>query len=229
MKITRVRTKLYRWKGPVKTDDTVFATPLSALPFQSDAQAPFRFFSWLVVEVETDDGHHGDRQRRAVSRTSREQIVDAKLAPLLVGENPLNTEYLFEKMYRSTVAFGRKGAVIAAISAVDIALWDVKGKALRAAGVHAAWAGGRSRRFPPTTAGCTRATSTGCRQEAAALQGRGLQRDEAAVRLSADRRAGRAGEKRRDGAGHARGRGRRRRRDGRVLHGFRFPVRQAAA
>ena len=66
MKITRVRTKLYRWKGPVKTDDTVFATPLSALPFQSDAQAPFRFFSWLVVEVETDDGRVGHRQRGAV-------------------------------------------------------------------------------------------------------------------------------------------------------------------
>ena len=57
------------------------------------------------------------------------QIVDAKLAPQLVGENPLNTEYLFEKMYRSTVAFGRKGAVLAAISAVDIALWDIKGQA----------------------------------------------------------------------------------------------------
>jgi L-alanine-DL-glutamate epimerase-like enolase superfamily enzyme len=59
MKIKHVRTKLYRWKGPVKTDDTVFATPLSALPFQRDAQAPFRFFSWLVVEVETDDGRIG--------------------------------------------------------------------------------------------------------------------------------------------------------------------------
>ena len=46
------------------------------------------------------------------------------------GENPLNTEYLFEKMYRSTVAFGRKGAVMAAISAVDIALWDIKARPL---------------------------------------------------------------------------------------------------
>ena len=51
------------------------------------------------------------------------------VAPQLLGENALNTEYLFEKMYRSTVAFGRKGAVLAAISAVDIALWDIKGQA----------------------------------------------------------------------------------------------------
>ena len=45
---------MYQWQGPVKTSDTIFATPLSMLPFQSDAQAPFRFFSWLVVEIETD-------------------------------------------------------------------------------------------------------------------------------------------------------------------------------
>ena len=128
MQIRSVRTKLYRWKGPVKIDDTVFATPLSALAFQRDAQAPFRFFSWLVVEVETDDGRVGLGNAGLCPDVTR-QIVDAKLASLLVGENPLNTEYLFEKMYRSTVAFGRKGAAVAAISAVDIALWDLKGQA----------------------------------------------------------------------------------------------------
>jgi L-rhamnonate dehydratase len=127
MLITSVRTKLYRWKGPVKIDDTVFATPLSALAFQSDAQAPFRFFSWLVVEVETDDGRIG-YGNAGLSPDVTRQIVVAKLAPLLVGENPLNTDYLYEKMYRSTVAFGRKGTVLAAISAVDIALWDLKGQ-----------------------------------------------------------------------------------------------------
>jgi L-alanine-DL-glutamate epimerase-like enolase superfamily enzyme len=127
MKIANVRTKLYRWTGPVKTDDTVFATPLSALPFLSDAQAPFRFFSWLVVEVETDDGHIG-LGNAGLCADLTQQIVDRKLKPLVLGENPLNNEYLFEKMYRSTVAFGRKGAVLAAISAVDIALWDIKGQ-----------------------------------------------------------------------------------------------------
>src|SRR6516225_5984498 len=118
MKITNIRTKLYRWRGPVKTDDTVFATPLSALPFQSDAQAPFRFFSWLVVEVETDEGHIGYGNAGLCPDVTK-QIVDSKLASLLLNENPLNTEYLFEKMYRSTIAYGRKGAVLAAISAID--------------------------------------------------------------------------------------------------------------
>jgi L-rhamnonate dehydratase len=128
MKITQVRTKLYQWNGPVKTGDTIFATPLSPLHFQNDSQAAFRFFSWLVVEIETDEGHIGIGNAGLCPDVTK-KIIDSKLTGLLLGENPLNTEYLFEKMYRSTVAYGRKGAVIAAISALDIALWDIKGLA----------------------------------------------------------------------------------------------------
>ena len=126
MKIQAIRTKLYQWQGPVKTSDTIFATPLSALPFQEDSQAPFRFFSWLVVEVETDEGHIG-LGNAGLCPDVTQHIIDSKLAPLLLNENPLNTEYLYEKMFRSSIAYGRKGAVIAAISALDIALWDIKG------------------------------------------------------------------------------------------------------
>jgi L-rhamnonate dehydratase len=129
MKITKVRTKLYQWKGAVKTSDTVFATPLSALPFQDDSQAPFRFFSWLAVEIETDEGHIGLGNAGLCPDVTK-QIIDSKLKPLLINENPLNTEYLYEKMYRSSIAYGRKGAVLAAISALDIASWDIKGKAM---------------------------------------------------------------------------------------------------
>src|SRR5689334_2783546 len=129
MKIQSIKTKLYQWQGPVKTSDTIFATPLSALPFQNDAQAPFRFFSWLVVEITTDEGHTGYGNAGLCPDICK-QIIDTKLASLLLNENPLNTEYLYEKMYRSSVAYGRKGAVLAAISALDIALWDIKGKAM---------------------------------------------------------------------------------------------------
>ncbi len=129
MRITKVRAKLYQWKGPVKTADTIFATPLSLLPFQDDSQAPFRFFSWLVVEIETDAGHTGIGNAGLCPDICK-KIVDGKLASLLMNENPLNTEYLYEKMYRSSVAYGRKGGVLAAISALDIALWDIKGKVM---------------------------------------------------------------------------------------------------
>jgi L-alanine-DL-glutamate epimerase-like enolase superfamily enzyme len=126
MTIKAVNTKLYQWTGPVTTGDTIFATPVSLLPFQKDSQAAYRFFSWLVVEVITDEGHIGIGNAGLCPDITK-AIIDSKLKALLIGENPLNTEYLYEKMYRSTVAFGRKGTVLAAISAIDIALWDIKG------------------------------------------------------------------------------------------------------
>jgi L-rhamnonate dehydratase len=147
MKITTVRTKLYQWKGPVKTDDTIFATPVSLLPFQSDAQAPYRFFSWLVVEIETDEGYTGIGNA-GLSPDVTKLIIDSKLGPLLLQENPLNTEYLFEKMYRSSVAYGRKGTVLAAISALDIALWDLKGQVMKQPVFMLL--GGRTKEYIPT-------------------------------------------------------------------------------
>jgi len=84
MKIRSVKTKLYQWKGPVKTTDTIFATPVSLLPFQNDAQAPYRFFSWLVVEIETDEGHIGIGNA-GLSPDVTKQIIDTKLKSLLIG------------------------------------------------------------------------------------------------------------------------------------------------
>jgi L-rhamnonate dehydratase len=147
MKIKRVSTKLYQWKGPVKTSDTIFATPVSLLPFQSDSQAAYRFFSWLVVEIETDEGHIGYGNAGLCPDITK-QIIDSKLTGLLLNENPLNTEYLYEKMYRSSVAYRRKGAVIAAISAIDIALWDIKGQAMNQPVFMLL--GGRTKEYIPT-------------------------------------------------------------------------------
>jgi L-alanine-DL-glutamate epimerase-like enolase superfamily enzyme len=160
MKIQSVKTKLYQWQGPVKTGDTIFATPLSALPFQSDAQAPFRFFSWLVVEIKTDEGHVWLRQCRLCPDLCK-QIVDTKLSGLLLDENPLNTEYLFEKMFRSTIAYGRKGAVLAAISAIDIALWDIKGLVMNQP-VFMLLGGRTKPAILPTIAACTHVTWKAC-------------------------------------------------------------------
>ncbi len=51
------------------------------------------------------------------------------LRSLLVGQNPLEVERLWYRMYRGTIYFGRRGAAIQALSAIDIALWDICGKA----------------------------------------------------------------------------------------------------
>src|SRR5437588_12498559 len=50
------------------------------------------------------------------------------LASLLIGENPLETERLWYKMYRGSIYYGRRGVALQAISAIDLALWDICGK-----------------------------------------------------------------------------------------------------
>lgn len=96
MKITSIRTKLYQWNGPVKTTDTIFATPVSLLPFQKDSQAAYRFFSWLVVEIETDNNLVGIGNAGLCPDVTK-LIIDSKLKGLLIGEDPTNTELLYEK------------------------------------------------------------------------------------------------------------------------------------
>ncbi|SFH03792.1 L-alanine-DL-glutamate epimerase [Halopelagius inordinatus] len=81
----------------------------------------------VVVEVETDAGitgvGHGNWATGAIAT-----IVDETLSKLVVGEDPTQRERLWDMMYRATIPFGRKGAAIEAISAVDLALWDIAGK-----------------------------------------------------------------------------------------------------
>jgi len=57
-------------------------------------------------------------------------LIDEGLGPLLIGEDPMDTRVLWDRLYNLTRDQGQKGLSISAISAVDIALWDLKGKAL---------------------------------------------------------------------------------------------------
>ncbi|RRJ33820.1 enolase C-terminal domain-like protein [Halocatena pleomorpha] len=82
----------------------------------------------VIVEIETDAGvtgvGHGNWATGAIAT-----IVEETLSKLIVGEDPNERERLWDVMYRATIPFGRKGAAIEAISAVDLALWDIAGKA----------------------------------------------------------------------------------------------------
>ena len=49
---------------------------------------------------------------------------------MLLGEDPFETEKLWYKMYEQNVYSGRRGIAIHAMSGIDMALWDIKGKAL---------------------------------------------------------------------------------------------------
>ena len=84
-----------------------------------------------IVRVHTDEGLTGLGQAESPSL-----VIDAilhceeGLENLLLGEDPMQVERLWQKMYAATGLFGRRGVTIAAIGAVETALWDIAGKAL---------------------------------------------------------------------------------------------------
>jgi L-alanine-DL-glutamate epimerase-like enolase superfamily enzyme len=82
----------------------------------------------IIVKVNTDEGLHG-LGTVGLGSPAAMPIIEHHLQPLILGENPFNVELMWEKMFRSTINIGRKGLVLEAISAVDIALWDILGKA----------------------------------------------------------------------------------------------------
>jgi L-rhamnonate dehydratase len=128
--ITDVRTTLWEWIGPVAPMPPHFCTSASDVVSDTTGSiAGFRFLGWLVVEIECDDGTVGIGNA-ALAPHATKTTIDTYLKPLLIGADPLDSEYLWQSMYRRTLPFGRKGIGMAAISAVDLAIWDAKGKIL---------------------------------------------------------------------------------------------------
>src|ERR1051325_10618893 len=89
----------------------------------------------IVIRVQTDDGVEGIGEADASPEIVK-AIIDAPfshniacgLRELVLGENPLETDRLWWKMYRRSMYFGRRMAGICAMAAIDMALWDIKGK-----------------------------------------------------------------------------------------------------
>ena len=127
-KIKEIRTKVYQWNGKTVPPQNNFCTNASDLLYEkSDAMSSFRFHEWLICEVETNDGHIGIGNA-ALAPQLVKNTIDAYLKPLVVGEDPFDYAYIWEKMYRKTLNWGRRGLGMVAISAIDIAIWDVLGK-----------------------------------------------------------------------------------------------------
>ena len=135
MKVTRVRLRQvegeFRHPDPfweerlVRPTDVYPALQARGLP---DAPVPLGEGRYLVravfLEVESDEGATG----RSGPITQAEAFVIAtQLRPLLLGADPTATELLWDQMYR-TLVHGRKGTPMMALSAVDCALWDLRGR-----------------------------------------------------------------------------------------------------
>jgi L-alanine-DL-glutamate epimerase-like enolase superfamily enzyme len=90
----------------------------------------------LVVLVHTDEGITGigevdsaPEAVRAIVNAPGSHAIANSLHNLLVGEDPSDVERLWQKMYRGLIYVGRRGIALHALSGIDIALWDIKGKA----------------------------------------------------------------------------------------------------
>ena len=112
----------------VRIDTFSLKAPLGDDQFWS-SQCRFSHRKSLLVRVETDEGvigwgeggQYGPAEPVAAT-------VHSVFAPMLLGQDPCMPEVHWERMYAHTRDFGRKGFVLEALSALDIALWDIFGK-----------------------------------------------------------------------------------------------------
>ena len=105
---------------------------------KSKLDKPFAFSQgWVnersatLIEIKTNEGIVGWGEAFCQGLEPPEisaAVIENALKPILLEQCPLNIEVLWHKMYSTTRDYGRKGSVISAISAVDIALWDIAGK-----------------------------------------------------------------------------------------------------
>lgn len=85
--------------------------------------------TFLFVEVRTDEGVTGWGESGLTTRELAVEGAIAHLAPLVVGESPFDTDIIWQRMARSGF-YPAGSALSAAISAIDIALWDIKAQAV---------------------------------------------------------------------------------------------------
>jgi D-arabinonate dehydratase/D-galactarolactone cycloisomerase len=86
----------------------------------------------MLVKVSTDDPSihgWGEAAMWGGPFATTEIVIEREIAPLIVGADPCRPEYLWEKVFQSTYYHGRKGILLACLSGIDIALWDILGKA----------------------------------------------------------------------------------------------------
>jgi len=125
MKITAVEVYVLRSPGLYKSPD--------------GAEEPPGPTHLGIVKVSTDAGITGYSDIETAPTVAKAAVEAPRwseagmecfdgLESLLLGENPLETERLWYKMYRGSIYYGRRGVTLQAISAIDIALWDIAGK-----------------------------------------------------------------------------------------------------
>ncbi len=130
-------------------------TALEAIPLAIPMKPMTPPSSWtagtrkqIVVRVRTDAGLVGLGEAFAYGAPLAVcNVIAESLAPMLIGQDPARIEALVDLMHRGTMIYGRRGLGMFAISGVEIALWDLLGKA-RGAPVYELLGGATRPRLP---------------------------------------------------------------------------------
>ena len=124
----------------------------------------------VVAQIATDEGIHGLGYSLVFGGGGAEAVhaYVERLKPALIGEDPTYVGYLWEKMFRVDMGMKKQGAAAYALSALDIGLWDITGKALNKP-LFKLWGAVRhrilrqrrlGRRSTPSTTWCAKRRST---------------------------------------------------------------------
>jgi len=111
---------------------TAIESAVLTVPTAKPIALEFPVHRLVVATVRTDEGLDGLGYSLAFGGGGAEAIqvyLETRLKPLLLGEDPLFVERLWERMYRADRGIKRQGIAAYALSALDIALWDLVGKA----------------------------------------------------------------------------------------------------
>jgi len=110
-------------------------TAIEVHPLRVELDAPFAFSQWTfrhrettLVEIRTDEGITGWGEAYGPSAPSAAALRDF-FGPQMLGRDPRDTETLWHYLFARSLDYGQKGTMVAAISALDIAFWDIKAQA----------------------------------------------------------------------------------------------------
>ena len=86
-------------------------------------------YNWTLFKIETDSGIHGWGEATNWPGSPLVEAACKHVGDFIIGQDARRIDYLWTKVYRDMNWLGQAGPLLSAISAVDIALWDIKGKA----------------------------------------------------------------------------------------------------
>ena len=107
--------------------DTLIATPMSAYPEYKQSRTSFgiNVMKSIVVEVEASDGTIGISAGQGGAPAC--YMIEQHFRRFIVGQDPRSLNRIWDQMFRASRYYGGKGVPLWAISAVDLALWDLLG------------------------------------------------------------------------------------------------------